>query len=106
MNENIVVTALFFATVIILSLGIPLVRAFSRRQDQLARSSTLSPELSIRLDRIESMIETVAVEVERLSEGQRFVNHVMSTRRPERDALPVQPPPFTTSGESSWITPH
>ena len=78
MNENIVVTALFFATVIILSLGIPLVRAFSRRQDQLARSSTLSPELSIRLDRIESMIETVAVEVERLSEGQRFTTRLLS----------------------------
>ena len=78
MNEDIVVPALFLATIIILSLGIPLVRAFSRRQDQLALRSTLSPELSMRLDRIESMVETVAVEVERLSEGQRFTTRLLS----------------------------
>ena len=50
MNEDIVVPALFFATVIILALGIPLVRAYTRKQESVVRSTGLSPELAMRLD--------------------------------------------------------
>ena len=80
MNEDIVVPALFFATVIILALRIPLVRVFTRRQELRPANATRSPELTMRLDRIESMVETVAVEVERLSEGQRFTTRLLSER--------------------------
>ena len=48
MNEDIVVPALFCATVIILALGIPLVRAFTRKQERSALSTPLSPELAMR----------------------------------------------------------
>ena len=78
MNEDIVVPALFFATVIILALGIPLVRAFVRRQEQRPINPALSPEIFNRLDRIEAIVESVAVEVERLSEGQRFTTRLLS----------------------------
>lgn len=78
MNEDIVVPALFFATVIILALGIPLVRAFTRKQESVVRSTGLSPELAMRLDRLDAMVETVSVEVERLSEGQRFTTRLLS----------------------------
>ena len=78
MNEDIVIPSVFFGTVIVLSLGIPLVRAYVRRMDQRAGSAALSPELSMRLDRIESMVETVAIEVERLAEGQRFTTRLLS----------------------------
>jgi hypothetical protein len=78
MNEDIVVPGLFFITVIVLALGIPLVRAYVRKQDQQARATPLSPELALRLDRLEQIVETVAVEVERLSEGQRFTTRLLS----------------------------
>jgi len=78
MNEDIVIPGLFFVTVIVLSLGIPLVRAYVRRSERGGTATPLSPELSLRLDRMESMIETVAVEVERLSEGQRFTTRLLS----------------------------
>lgn len=98
MNEDIIVPALFFATVIILALGIPLVRAFTRKQERSALSTPLSPELAMRLDRLESMVETVSVEVERLSEGQRFTTRLLSERAAQpviqnaRDAAPAQGP--------------
>jgi hypothetical protein len=78
MNEDIVVPGLFFFTVIVLSLGIPLVRAYVRRQDAVPRAVPLSPELAARLDRLESIVETVSIEVERMAEGQRFTTRLLS----------------------------
>lgn len=46
----------------------------------------------------------IAIEVERLSEGQRFINNLMATRRPEREALPSLP--GTTPNDGTRITPH
>jgi hypothetical protein len=78
MDEDIVVSAMFFLTVVVLSLGIPLVRAHVRRKDREAVPARLTPELESRLDRLESMVETVAVEVERMAEGQRFTTRLLS----------------------------
>jgi hypothetical protein len=84
MNEDIVIPIAFFGTVVVLALGIPLVRAYIRRLERVPPHTSLSPELSLRLDRLESMVETVAVEVERMSEGQRFTTRLLS----EGAALP------------------
>lgn len=40
-------------------------------------------ETALRLDRIEQAIEAVAVEVERISEGQRFVTKLLAERTKE-----------------------
>jgi hypothetical protein len=39
------------------------------------------PELTDRVERIERLIEVMAIEVERIGEGQRFVVKVMSDRQ-------------------------
>jgi hypothetical protein len=49
------------------------------------QSSALSDE---RLMRIEQAIDAMAVEVERISEGQRFVTRVLAERPVDRSALP------------------
>lgn len=102
MDEAIVVPAMFFLTVIILTLGIPLVRAFARRQEGSAQHAPLPHDLTQRLDRIEAMVETVAVEVERLAEGQRFTTRLLSegTLEPFR-TRPREASPATTSSEVS-----
>lgn len=46
----------------------------------------------------------IAIEVERLSEGQRFINNLMATRRPERETLPARP--VSTPSDGSRVTPH
>ena len=46
-----------------------------------------------RLARVEQTVESIAIEVERISEGQRFVTKLMSDRAqplPERLAMPAQ----------------
>jgi hypothetical protein len=78
MDEDIVVPALFFLTVMVLSLGIPLVRAYVRRMESSPLQPRVPADLEARLDRIEAMVETVAVEVERLAEGQRFTTRLLS----------------------------
>lgn len=78
MNEDIVIPVAFFLTVIVLAIGVPLVLAVKRRWEQAPRPVSLSPELAARLDRLEQMVETVAVEVERMAEGQRFTTRLLS----------------------------
>ena len=80
MTEDMYLMTVFFGTGIILVLGLPLVRAYVRRQE---RGHTLPPgeaERDQRLARIESSIETMAVEIERISEGQRFVTKLLAER--------------------------
>jgi hypothetical protein len=103
MNEDIVVPAFFFGTIMVLSLGIPLVRAYVRRKDREAVAASLTPELALRLDRLEAMVETVAVEVERMAEGQRFTTRLLS----EGAAAQIVPParaPQTMRANSTDVT--
>ena len=72
------------------ALGIPIVRAWSRRQDALAAAPPPDPLMNERLARIEHAIEAVAVEVERISEGQRFVTKLLAEREPVRAQLKAE----------------
>lgn len=58
-------------------------------------------ELNDRIDRVERLMETMAVEIERLGEGQRFMIKVMSDRPalPSADAAASRSP-------GRVITPH
>lgn len=88
---NIVTT--FFVSVVIIAIGLPLVRAWARRMDRkgqvaIAAASAGNPNLEPRLERIEQAVEAIAIEVERVSEGQRFTNKLMHELR----ALPAPNP--------------
>lgn len=48
----------------------------------LVKRGEVSPELSQRMARMETAIESVAIEVERISEGQRFTTRLLSERAP------------------------
>ena len=61
--------------------GLPIARAFARRIDrQSSRTPSLPPETAARLERMEQAIDAIAVEVERISEGQRFTTKLLSDR--------------------------
>jgi len=57
-----------------------------RMQDREALMPT-SSDTGQRLERIEQAIEAIAVEVERISEGQRFVTRLLAERDKEPAAL-------------------
>lgn len=71
--EAMEMARMLFLTIVIIALGIPIIRAITRRFE---RGPTLppapSPDVVARLERIEQAVETVAVEVERIAEAQRF----------------------------------
>ncbi len=46
-------------------------------------------DTSMRLERIEQALEAVAVEVERISEGQRFVTKLLADRTKEPQGIPA-----------------
>ncbi len=81
MGPEIVVPLGAFATTIILAIGIPVARAYSRRMDADAKNPRLPTEVTSRLERMEQAIEAVAIEVERISEGQRFTTKLLSEAR-------------------------
>ena len=69
--------------IVIIALGVPIVRLVARRLEP--RKGVEAAELvaiSARLERIESAVESVAVEVERISEAQRFASKLQAERLP------------------------
>ena len=64
--------------------GVPIARAFARWLDRRsivsATSSQIDGALQARLEAMERNIDTVAIEVERVSEGQRFTNRLLEQR--------------------------
>ena len=77
-NPEVVVPAV---SVVSLAMLLPLSIGWARR---IARRTPppapMSNELSNRLERIEQAVDTIAIEVERISEGQRFVTKIMAER--------------------------
>lgn len=72
------------SSVFILAVLMPLAITFSRliwRRGSRAAVPNRSKEEIERLDRLEAAVETIAVEMERVSEGQRFVSRLLSEGR-------------------------
>lgn len=67
------------------------VRLFERRIEGKARPA-LNPETDERIARIEQAVDAIALEVERISEGQRFTTRLLSERM-QPQALPSSKPP-------------
>jgi hypothetical protein len=52
----------------------------SRGQHE-ALTTSRDPELSARLNRVEQIVEATAIEIERISEGQRFTTRLLSEKK-------------------------
>ena len=69
----------FFATIAIIALGIPIIRAITRRWERTTPAiQQTQPDVLSRLERIEQGVEAIAVEVERIAEAQRFSAKLMA----------------------------
>ena len=74
------ISVAFFVMIAFIIVGLPLARAFARRMDRRGETASAS-EVAPRLDRIEQAIEAIAIEVERVSEGQRYTTKAISELR-------------------------
>ena len=80
----------FFLTMAAIIIGLPLARAFGRRMDRKSGGTAQMPsEVTAQLSHLSQAVDAIAVEVERISEGQRFTTRLLSEQRDAaRDALP------------------
>jgi hypothetical protein len=78
---------IIFGAVTLMSLGTPLVKAWARRFER-RHEVQQNAQIEQRLAAIEQAIETVAVEVERISEGQRFTTKLLADKaQPEMERV-------------------
>jgi hypothetical protein len=80
-NGVVEIAQSFFLMVGLIALGVPIIRAISRRWERGGSVPTLPPDLTHRLERIEQAVEAVAIEVERMAEAQRFTAKLMVEQR-------------------------
>lgn len=86
MNEDIVAIGGFFFTVIVIVIGLPIVRVWAERKRQEPDPRLIATD--DRLARMEQAIDSLAIEIERISEGQRFVTRLLAEREKVAGALP------------------
>ena len=85
----------FFVTIAVIILGYPIIRALVRRfLDRPAVVPQLTGDVTTRLERIEQAVDAIAIEVERVSEAQRFQTRLMTESR----ALPGAAAPDVGAG--------
>ena len=94
------------AIVFILFVLFPLVLTFARgmrRRGLAARPEPVDRESAARLARVEQAVDAIAVEVERVSEGQRFVTRLLAESRGMRAVgAPAAAPPDTLDAVSRY----
>jgi hypothetical protein len=91
MGPEIAVPLGAFVCAIVLAIGVPIARAYSRRLDAESRNPRLPTEVTDRLERMEHAIDSIAVEVERITEGQRFTTKLLSEGRGGPDNRQIPP---------------
>ena len=88
LDEDILIPLMFFLTVIVVTIGWPLARAMARRIDRKSNAPSVPLEVAQRMERMEHALDAMAVEIERISEGQRFTTRLLS----DRAAVPLAVP--------------
>ena len=87
-NSNLIppqvvdISLAFFFTVAFIIVGWPLARAFARRIDRKSeimqvKGSNIEPQLR----QLQESIDAMAIEIERISEGQRFTSKLIAERK-------------------------
>ena len=90
--SNVIIVALIMSGILVGVVTQAFVRLRATRN--LGRGASVTPAIEQRLERMEQAIESVAVEVERISEAQRFTAKLLSdraesaARQPERVITP------------------
>jgi hypothetical protein len=83
----------FFLTMAAIIIGLPLARAFGRRMDRRGSGAQIPSDLSHQIGQLNQAVDAIALEVERISEGQRFTTRLLSEQRDAaRQTLPTSTP--------------
>lgn len=80
--EAVIIAKSFFTSIVFIALGIPIIRSLSRRfLERPPAPAALPGDLTQRLERIEQAVDAIAIEVERVSEAQRYTTKLLAESR-------------------------
>jgi hypothetical protein len=77
--DGVMIPIIALLIVPVTAIGFPLARAFAKRMER-GDAPKIPSDVSARLERMEQAIDSIAVEVERISEGQRFTTKLLAER--------------------------
>jgi hypothetical protein len=80
------VAIVFFLIFPAIFIGTPIARAWARRLERGSDPPRLPPDLTARMERMEQGIDSIAIEVERISEGLRFTTKLLADRAASGDS--------------------
>ena len=82
MVSPLLIPMFFIAAIPIVIIGLPIARAVASRIERKPMESgpALPSDIALRLERMEQSIDAIAVEIERVSEGQRFTTKLLAER--------------------------
>lgn len=87
---NLGIAFLVMAAFVVIFL--PMSRAIARRSDRQSSTAKIPPEVTAQLAQLSQAVDAIALEVERISEGQRFTTRLLSEQRAEQSkTLLAQP---------------
>lgn len=84
-GEGVAAAGIIFILAVLMPLSIGFTRRLWKRGAPAPKVAVADNIVSSRLERLEHAVDAIAIEIERVSEGQRFMTKVMS----ERPAAPV-----------------
>ena len=98
-NPEVIIVPVVFAIPAIVLLA----RMSFRHKEKMAslRAGPERSDLEDRLERIEQAVDTIAIEMERIGEGQRFVTKLLAERPSQQQLAEAKPPQ-----RDRTITPH
>jgi hypothetical protein len=77
----------FGATLLLMVIGLPIARAIARLIDRRSAAPHVPKDVADRMQHMEQTLDDVALQVERISEAQRFTSRLLADERAE--AVPV-----------------
>jgi hypothetical protein len=93
MNEDIIIPIAGMLMIVVLSIGVPLVVALNKRWERQSQLPKMPSDMTDRLTRMEQAIDAMAVEIERISEGQRFTTKLLAEGQQRAGAQPARTEP-------------
>lgn len=82
------VAIVFFITMAVIIIGLPFVRAIARAIDRRSQQPQVPAQVTQQLTQLTQAVDSIAIEVERISEGQRFTTRLLSEQQKASKQLP------------------
>jgi hypothetical protein len=89
-QQAVDISIAFFLTVAAIIIGLPLARAFARRMDRRNAPAKIPDEISSQLSQLNQAVDAIALEVERISEGQRYTTRLLSEQQAHKLPSPSE----------------